>query len=378
MKRKRTTPVSQPLPARAAAAVRKGIPFTLAARLAGVRRQRVTQATVRRVAAGEALSRDYLQLTTTCWVVRTLFTFLQIGGKFRKSALGMLFAPAGRKGFRWVETRYASWLLDASRAEHFLRVFDSTSRALILALASIRDLHVIVATIIFLRVVVVEGARARSWLDAVARLGQAAFVQDTMRSHCPDRCPRAYTPLGKDAGHYRGSRVLQIIQRLSAFVSEKPPISYQPEALQRLAGYKENALGVQFGMMQVAMDLLLLLPRSASCKLRSVLPLYKVVGSGCGLSSAHDVAQIAQAIEKCRPLRKLFRQLGFSAKILGWWFLAEHGACAIRKYSVAVGAELAAATDGCAPTREQLVERYSCPAKEAEYAAVLAWLRKQR
>ena len=131
MKRRRSTPVSRPLPARAVAAVRKGLPHSLAARLARVRRQRVTSATVPRVAAGEPLSRDYLQLTTTCRVVRTLFTFLQIGGKFRESALGMLFAPAGRKGFRWVETRYASWLLDASRAEHCLRVFDSKSRALI-------------------------------------------------------------------------------------------------------------------------------------------------------------------------------------------------------------------------------------------------------
>ena len=75
MKRKRSTPVSRPLPARAAAAVRKGMPHSSAVRLAKVRRQRVTSATVPRVAAGEPLSRDYLQLTTTCRVVRTPFTF---------------------------------------------------------------------------------------------------------------------------------------------------------------------------------------------------------------------------------------------------------------------------------------------------------------
>ena len=75
MKRRRSTPVSRPLPARAVAAVRKGLPHSLAARLARVCRQRVTSATVPRVAAGEPLSRDYLQLTTTCRVVRTPFTF---------------------------------------------------------------------------------------------------------------------------------------------------------------------------------------------------------------------------------------------------------------------------------------------------------------
>ena len=75
MKRRRSTPVSRPLPPRAVAAVRKGPPHSLTARLARVRRQRVTSATVPRVAAGEPLSRDYLQLTTTCWVVRTPFTF---------------------------------------------------------------------------------------------------------------------------------------------------------------------------------------------------------------------------------------------------------------------------------------------------------------
>ena len=96
MTRKRSTPVSRPLPARAAAAVRKGMPHSLAVRLAKVRRQRVTSATVRRVAAGEALSREHLQLTTTYWVVRTPFTFLQIGGNYRKSAPGMLFAPTRR------------------------------------------------------------------------------------------------------------------------------------------------------------------------------------------------------------------------------------------------------------------------------------------
>ena len=92
---------------------------------------------------------------------------------------------------------------------------------------------------------------------------------------------------------------VRIIQRLSAFVSQKPPVSYQPETLQRLAGYKQNALGVQFTVMQVAMDLLLLLPRSASCQLRSVLPLYKVVGPGCGVTTVQDVNQIAQALADC-------------------------------------------------------------------------------
>ena len=42
-----------------------------------------------------------------------------------------------------------------------------------------------------------------------------------------------------------------------------------------------------------------------------------------------------------------------------------------------VGAEFAAATVGRAPTREHLTQRYSCRAKEAEYAAVLAWLRSR-
>ena len=133
-----------------------------------------------------------------------------------------------------------------------------------------------------------------------------------------------------------------------------------PETLQRLAGYKQNALGVQFTVMRVAMDLLLLLPRSASCQLRSVLPLYKVVGPGCGVTTVQDVNQIAHALADCRPLRKLFRLPGLSPKIFNWWFLAEHGACAIRKYSDVVGAEFAAATVGRAPTREHLARRYAC------------------
>ena len=64
-------------------------------------------------------------------------------------------------------------------------------------------------------------------------------------------------------------------------------------------------------------------------------------------------------------MRKLFRPLRLSPKIFNWWFLAEHGACAIRKYSDVVGAEFAAATVGRAPTREHLAPRYSCRAKSA-------------
>ena len=72
----------------------------------------------------------------------------------------------------------------------------------------------------------------------------------------------------------------------------------------------------------------------------------------------------------CKVLQKLFRQLGFAPKVMGWWFLAEHGACGIRKYSDAVGAELAAGTVYRVPTRERLAKRYFDPVKEAEYDAV--------
>ena len=54
-------------------------------------------ATSLRVAPRAVLDPDYLQLTIRCWVVRMLFTFLQIGGELREAALDALFATAGRK-----------------------------------------------------------------------------------------------------------------------------------------------------------------------------------------------------------------------------------------------------------------------------------------
>ena len=161
MKRKAATLTSRPLPRGAPASIRKGVPRSLAARLVGIRRQRTTAANIPRGPTRVTVDKQYLRLTVRCWVVRTLFTLLQIGGKFRRAALKVLFAAAGQKGFRWVETHFASWLLQAGRAEHFLRPFDATSRTLIMALAAVTDEHVVVATVIFLRVVVVEGARAR-------------------------------------------------------------------------------------------------------------------------------------------------------------------------------------------------------------------------
>ena len=70
-------------------------------------------------------------------------------------------------------------------------------------------------------------------------------------------------------------------------------------------------------------------------RLQSVLPLYKVVGPGCGVTTVQDVSHIAQALADCRPLRKLFHLLGLSPKIFNWWFLAEHGACAIHRRTFA-------------------------------------------
>ena len=198
MKRFASSPSKRRQSSRAVRAVRKGIPRSLAAKVGNIRRQKVTKDFVPRAAHRAVLDCDYLQLTIRCWVVRMLFTFLQIGGELRETALDALIATPGRKGFRWVEMRYVSWLLTAHRAEHFLRPFDATSRRLILALSQVQNEHVVVATVMYLRIVVVEGARARSWLDTVARLGEAAFDLVTMRAHCPRQCPRAYTPLGKD------------------------------------------------------------------------------------------------------------------------------------------------------------------------------------
>ena len=183
---------------------------------------------------------------------------------------------------------------------------------------------------------------------------------------------------GKDTRIYKSPRMALIMQRLITFVRGKPVISYKPEDLQHLVGYKEDALKVQFGLMQVVMDLVVLFPRSASRDLRTYLPLYKKVGNGCSLGSEQEVAAIAHALENHSLLQKLFRQLGVSPKVMGWWFLAEHGSCGIRKYVDSVGAEVAAGTVECVPTRERLAARYSDPNKEAEYHAVLAWLRSRR
>ena len=201
------------------------------------------------------------------------------------------------------------------------------------------------------------------------------FQSGEAKRYAPSKCPRAYTPLGKDAGVYRADRVATIVERLSEFLGSREPIDWSPSGFQHLLAYRESDLECQFGLMQVAMDLRLLLPADHQRLFAPWLPLYEVCGTGCKLRSAAEVRGAAAFLSRHRVLGRLFASLGVQPSRLGWFFLAEHADCAVRKYLEQAGS--AAYKTTCrAPTRAQFVKRYRDPAKERSYKAALKTLQR--
>jgi len=309
------------------------------------------------------------------WVIRLLVTAVQIGGEHREKALDQLFSRKGR-GRAYADAHFAGHLLVAQRAEHFVRAFDATSRHLLRVCGEKTDVRLLVATVVFLRTVSVEGGNARALLDAVAARKRLVFSSGEAAKYAPSRCPRAYTPLGKDAGVYKSDRVATVVKRLSEFFASRDPIDWSPSGMQHLIAYRGDAdMHCQFGLMQVAMDLRLLLPAAHKQHFARWLPLYEVVGPGCKLRSAEELRAVADFLSRHRVLGRPFAPLGVRPSGLGWFFLAEHADCAVRKYLADAGP--AAYSTCCrAPSREQFVERYRDAGKEKSYLAALKTLQR--
>ena len=263
--------------------------------------------------------------------------------------------------------------------EHFLRVFDRTSRLLVLAAEGLQCPMALVATIVFLRVVVVEGERAEAFLQLVRESGRFPHP-DVLLAFVPDKCPMAYTPLCHNADFYKPQcrqyqRVREICATLSSLAEGRMQLKdYRPDAVRGLYGAAvspgKSDCDVQVGIMQIGMDFELLLPPEEYKRFRGYRVLYHQRGPGCHLQSVPEIGALSHELSRNGNLRPVLSKLGIrSARFWCWFFLAEHADCAIRKTRLG--------KDGVADRAAVLadLERYKDPAKQSEYQQVLAILR---
>ena len=329
------------------------------------------------------VKKSHLKLSLRLWTIRLLVMHVQIGEPESSAwAEGRLLNTRGSDPF--AKSLFLARLLHPARGdsrigEHFLRVFDRTSRLLVLAVASLQCPMALVATIVFLRVVVVEGELAEKFLQVVRETGRFPD-QAALLAFVPGKCPTAYKPLGHNADIYKPrcgqyQRIREICATLSSLAEGRIQLKdYKPDAVRALYGAAvsrgKSDCDVQFGAMQIAMDFELLLPPKEYKRFQGYCVLYHQRGPGCHLQSVPEISALSHTLSRSGNLRPVLSRLGIrSARFWRWFFLAEHADCAICKTHLV--------KDGVADRAAVLadLDRYKDPAKQSEYQQVLAILR---
>jgi hypothetical protein len=193
-------------------------------------------------------------------------------------------------------------------AEHFFSFFDQCTRWLLLFFSREQKVLVlrptlVVCIVIAVRYLLVEGTVVCELLDAIsmacaARVGtdtdarirsaMLGFLKRFLRT-CTGR-PRAYKPWGRQYGdkEYCEKRQQLLLTLGGLMLDQKASPNFDPCAMARVVRVKERvSADSQFGLMQIAMDLVFHPCGAERVRFHCVAPLYKTTLGG-GLPAALD------------------------------------------------------------------------------------------
>ena len=266
--------------------------------------------------------------------------------------------------------------------ENIIRAFDKTTRSLFLACHLMTNERHVIATVIITRILYITGTNCMAFLAKLRQDGISLLCnEELLKKWCPKKVPitdghQAYAPLGKDATNYLQT-CHDILDNVFAFLKSDQKIRYVPEFFQRITNRSIAASDIQFGIMQIYMDLWHLIPAPSRVALRRNASAFCSPGPGCFCPNLSSLQLLKKSVNRDTRIKEMLAE--FNIRFRSFWvFQIQTGDCSVRKAINPFGSLEAFALRKTNITREMINLRYPVnPGKTSEYTFILNILQER-
>jgi len=287
---------------------------------------------------------EYSHCFMRYYYIRFVIGMLNLDDRCRKWAIKKLTAPRGKisnsamlwscfeKSKKPIAITNGTSHENYKHRENVYRPFDAISRLLFHACKVLETCKYILAAVILTRYIFVCGDNCKMFLKTLILKGATVLYDvELLYKLAPDKVPKAYSPLGKDATGYKEMCVI-IIDSVQAFMRrDENEIKFVPAFFQQITGKPVKCYKQHFTIMQLYMDLQYVLPKKERTTLRSNFTMFTTRGGGCASPNVLALKDLAAKVAKNTVIKDAHRMVRIKLGKSGFFFEVEHADCAVRK-----------------------------------------------